>query len=96
MNAAICFGSKKSMEILFNVQPTLPLKNKIVPDLSEHDCTTRYESLFFHSFTRLTRATPSLIKLQIHEKSMTFITSCTNNYFCSTLSGKVKSEFSAV
>jgi hypothetical protein len=47
MNAAICFGSKKSMEILFNVQPTLPLKNKIVPDLSEHDCTTRYESLFF-------------------------------------------------
>jgi hypothetical protein len=27
------------MEILFNVQPTLPSKNKIVPDLSEHDCT---------------------------------------------------------
>jgi hypothetical protein len=32
-------GSKKSIEILFNVQPTLPSKNKIVPDLSEHDCT---------------------------------------------------------
>jgi hypothetical protein len=27
---------KKSMEILFNVQPTLPSKNKIVPDLSVH------------------------------------------------------------
>jgi hypothetical protein len=27
------------MEILFNVRPTLPSKNKIVPDLSEHDCT---------------------------------------------------------
>jgi hypothetical protein len=24
------------MEILFNVQPTLPSKNKIVPDFSEH------------------------------------------------------------
>jgi hypothetical protein len=28
-----------------------------------------------------TRATPSLINMQIREKSMTFITSCTNNYF---------------
>jgi hypothetical protein len=27
------------MEILFKVQPTLPSKNKIAPDLSEHDCT---------------------------------------------------------
>jgi hypothetical protein len=36
---AICSGSKKSMEILFNVQPTLRSKSKIVPDLSEHDCT---------------------------------------------------------
>jgi hypothetical protein len=27
------------MEISFNVQPTLPSKNKIVPDLSERDCT---------------------------------------------------------
>jgi hypothetical protein len=27
------------MEILFNVQPTLRLKTKIVPDLSEHDYT---------------------------------------------------------
>jgi hypothetical protein len=26
------------METLFNVQPILPSKNKIVPDLSEHDC----------------------------------------------------------
>jgi hypothetical protein len=27
------------MEILFNIQPTLPSKSEIVPDLSEHDCT---------------------------------------------------------
>jgi hypothetical protein len=39
MKSAICSGSKKSMEILFNVQPTLHSKNKIVPDLSEHECT---------------------------------------------------------
>jgi hypothetical protein len=39
MKSAIFSSSKKSMEILFNVQPTLPSKNKIVPDLSEHDCT---------------------------------------------------------
>jgi hypothetical protein len=25
------------MKILFNVQPTFPSKNEIVPDLSEHD-----------------------------------------------------------
>jgi hypothetical protein len=36
MKSAICFGS----EIYGNiVQPTLPSKNKIVPELSEHDCT---------------------------------------------------------
>jgi hypothetical protein len=38
MKSAIFSGSKKSMEILFNVQPPLPSKNKIVADLSEHDC----------------------------------------------------------
>jgi hypothetical protein len=47
MNAAICFGSKKSMEILFNVQPTLPLKNKIVPDLSEHTVQHVMKVYFF-------------------------------------------------
>jgi predicted small metal-binding protein len=40
MKSAICSGLKKSMEIFFNVQPTLHSKNKIVPDLSEHDCTS--------------------------------------------------------
>jgi hypothetical protein len=45
-------------------------------------CTTCYESHnFFHSFASLTRAPPSLIKLQIHEKCATFITSCTIYYF---------------
>jgi hypothetical protein len=45
-------------------------------------CTTCYEShTFFHSFVSLTRAPPSLIKLQIHEKSATFITSCTIYHF---------------
>jgi hypothetical protein len=39
MKSANCSGSKKSMEILFNVQPTLPWKNKIVLHLSEHDGT---------------------------------------------------------
>jgi hypothetical protein len=39
-------------------------------------CTTRYESLFF-SFI-------CLINLQIREKSMTFINSCTNNYFATS------------
>jgi hypothetical protein len=38
-------------------------------------CTTCYESLFF-SFICLI-----IINLQIREKSMTFIISCTNNYF---------------
>jgi hypothetical protein len=51
---AICSGSKKSMEILFNVQPKLPSKNKVVPDLSEHDSTLNLtfckitNLLFFH------------------------------------------------
>jgi hypothetical protein len=44
MKSAIFSGSKKSMEILFTVQPTLPSKNKIVPDLSEHDCTAEKSS----------------------------------------------------
>jgi hypothetical protein len=42
MASAIFSGSKKSMEILFNVQPTLLSKNKVVPDLSEHDCTSHF------------------------------------------------------
>jgi hypothetical protein len=37
------------MEILFNVQPTLPSKNKIVPDLCEHDCTQ--QSIREHPFS---------------------------------------------
>jgi hypothetical protein len=44
MKSAIFSGSKKIMEILFTVQPTLPSKNKIVPDLSEHDCTAEKPS----------------------------------------------------
>jgi hypothetical protein len=35
MKSDICSGSKKSMEILFNVQPSLLSKNKTVPDLSQ-------------------------------------------------------------
>jgi hypothetical protein len=45
MKSANCSGSTKSIEILFNVQPTLPSKNKIVPNLSEHDCTYHFAIL---------------------------------------------------
>jgi hypothetical protein len=38
IKSAICSGSKKSMEILFNVQLTLHSKNKSVLGLSEHEC----------------------------------------------------------
>jgi hypothetical protein len=50
MKSAICSG----MEILFNVQSTFPSKNKIVPDLSEHDCTLKGCVSQFRDFTRKT------------------------------------------
>jgi hypothetical protein len=36
------------METLFNVQPILPSKNKIVPDLSEHDCTSKFNHEYYY------------------------------------------------
>jgi hypothetical protein len=49
--------------------------------MQKNSLTTRYMKVsFVHLFARLTRATPSLMNLQIREKkSRTFITSCTNN-----------------
>jgi hypothetical protein len=53
MKPAIFSGSKKSMEMtneeMFNVQSTLPSKNKIVPDLSENDCTLDDNIIFLHN-----------------------------------------------
>jgi hypothetical protein len=39
------FWQQKIMEILFTVQPSLPSKYKIVPDLSEHDYTAEKPSI---------------------------------------------------
>jgi hypothetical protein len=48
------------MEILFKVQPTLPSKNKIAPDLSEHD----YISFFFQKLA--SRRIYKLKKIEIY------------------------------
>jgi hypothetical protein len=46
-------------------------------------CTTRYESLFFSLICLINSGYALVNQSSFMKKSMTFITSCTNNYFAS-------------